>query len=64
MNEKFVLKTSAFEDVMVSGVDPVERLISKVTASIDHCCNNGPNGKNLSRSEQVPKKTEAIHGDQ
>lgn len=51
MNERYVLPTSAFADFVVSGVEPVERLIATLKANIDRYFGRGPEALDLARTE-------------
>lgn len=64
MNEKYVLPTSAFADYVVSGVEPVERLIATIKASIDRYFGSGPEALITAGVEQQMWEKERVHGDE
>jgi uridine kinase len=52
MNERYVLPTSAFADFVVSGIEPVEKLIATIRANIDQYFGSGPEAMDTDHAEE------------
>lgn len=58
MNEKYVLPSRAFADFVVSGVEPVERLIATLKANIDRYFGSGLEAPDQAAAEQQMRQVD------